>query len=836
MSKKVMLINVTDDESRIAIVEDNILQEMLIEHQTREQIKNNICKAVVVQVNTGLQAAFVDFGNKKHGFLPSNEINPRLYQKKSHKTPIQKVLQRGQSFIVQVTREAVDNKGAALSTNISIPGRFMVLMPDSDKGGVSKRIEDQNERDRLKGFLSGIESEDHAVIIRTAGANRDLLELKKDYTHLKKSWEDIQVLFNRMEKPGLIREEDDVVTRTLRDYYTEDIKEIWVDNAEAFQKALTFLKKTTPRRQKDLKLFVGDRSLFATYKIERQVEQLTAREISLKSGGSIVIEQTEALVSIDVNSGKSNQEENIDDTALRTNLEAADEIARQLRLRNLAGLVVVDFIDMETESARQKVEQQIQASMSRDKAQRKYNPISQFGLMEMSRQRLTIGISRTVESICPTCNGKGRISSILASTNLIIRTIREMAARGNLLKVDGELPLELANHLLNERRQSITDLELEFGIHILLRGNPNLTVFNERQIKSAYSGKSQQRHDSGSQVSDKQKYESHKKSGKQPDTEVAKQADEKKQISEKKTQKDKSPKKAKRNIKTDVASDIKLLEEGTSTDKTEVPQSNSKKPKTATVESENETLHPSCLFQDVQELSEEVLEEVTTSFENRLKGKADNQVFKPIDPKYLWSANGSGTSDESEDAGELNVQAQTEDAKMPDSDETGNQVKAAEFDAEPVKSEKSLPGKKRKTSQTAAKKRKKTDEKQLKADKKISKKEKEQKPAKKAVAIKSKKVPVEETAASIEVISEKVERASKKAESAKKATGSKKESDVKKGDAKKSTRKSSGSLKKESAGAKKTKIEKKGRKKTKPAAKKTSKTEPDKLKTTEKKA
>jgi len=647
MTNKLMLINVTDDESRIGIVEDSVLQEMLIEHQTREQIKNNIYKGVVVQVQTALQAAFVDFGNKKHGFLPASEINPGLYKNKKlkgNRHPIQKILKPGQSVVVQVTREAVDNKGAALSTNISLPGRFMVLMPDTKKGGISKKIEDAEERDRLKGFISGIESEDHAVIIRTAGIGRNLVELTKDYTTLKKTWEEIQSKAKNMTRSGLIQEEDDVVTRTLRDYYTEDIKEIWVDNAEIFQKALLFLKKTTPRRQKDLKLFVGDRSLFATYNIEKQVEQLTDREIHLKSGGSIVMEQTEALVSIDVNSGKSNQEGSIDDTALRTNLEAANEVARQLRLRNLAGLIVIDFIDMETEPGRRKVEQEIQNAMSRDKAQRKYNPISQFGLMEMSRQRLSVGISRTIESICPVCNGKGRIASILAATNLIIRKIREMAAKGNLYKIEGELPLDVANHLLNERRKSITDLEFEFDIQIIVKGNPELLTLNDQCIKPFHLSTPSSQQEKSPDQDQKQKPE--------PPT---KKKNKKQQHAEKKPAKNveqanQKPEVPEVESKPEDASRDEIAKDSTSVEETlKEPQkvsakkeSKKKKPQKSKAKKQEEvelTMHPSCLFQDVQELSPDDLEEATSSFENRLKGKTDSQLYPSIDSKFLWPSN-----------------------------------------------------------------------------------------------------------------------------------------------------------------------------------------------------
>jgi ribonuclease E len=656
MTNKLMLINVTDDESRIGIVEDSVLQEMLIEHETREQIKNNIYKGVVVQVQTALQAAFVDFGNKKHGFLPASEINPGLYKNKKlkgNRHPIQKILKPGQSIVVQVTREAVDNKGAALSTNISLPGRFMVLMPDTKKGGISKKIENAEERDRLKGFISGIESEDHAVIIRTAGIGRNLVELTKDYTTLKKTWEEIQSKAKTMTRSGLIQEEDDVVTRTLRDYYTEDIKEIWVDNAEIFQKALQFLKKTTPRRQKNLKLFVGDRSLFATYNIEKQVEQLTDREIHLKSGGSVVIEQTEALVSIDVNSGKSNQEGSIDETALRTNLEAANELARQLRLRNLAGLIVIDFIDMETEQGRRKVEQEIQNAMSRDKAQRKYNPISQFGLMEMSRQRLSVGISRTIESICPVCNGKGRIASILAATNLIIRKIREMAAKGSLYKIEGELPLDVANHLLNERRKSITDLEFEFDIQIIIKSNPELLTLNDQCIKPFHLSTPSSQQEKSPILDQKQKPESSKKKNKKQHIDK-KSAKSKEQHDQKPELIEIEPEPVETS-NNDTAKDVtfvgKTVKEPQKAPVKKAPKN--KKPQKSKVKEQEKvelTLHPSCLFQDVQELSPDDLEEVTSSFENRLKGKIDNQLYSSIDSKFLWSPNTEGkTQDKVED-------------------------------------------------------------------------------------------------------------------------------------------------------------------------------------------
>jgi ribonuclease E len=646
-----MLINQTDDECRIAVVENGILQEMLIEHTSSEQIKNNIYKGIVVQIQTSLQAAFVDYGDKKHGFLPNSELNPLLLKNSKHRKndPIQNKIRVGQELIVQVTREASNHKGSALTTFITLPGRFMVLMPNCDKGGVSKKIDDAQERERLKSFLSGIESEEHAVIIRTAGLGRSLSELKKDYTSLKKTWNEIWTKFENLSSSGLILEETDAVTRTLRDYYNDDIKEVWVDNPETFQKALTFFKDVAPRNQKDLKLFVDERSLFATYNIERQVEQLTSRQVKLKSGGSIVIDQTEALVAIDVNSGRSNQEGNIDSTALRTNIEAADEISRQIRLRNLGGLIVIDFIDMENESYRKQVEDKLAESMRKDKAQLRFNPISQFGLLELSRQRLAVGISSTVEAICPVCNGKGKIPSVQASTNLIIRTIREFAARGNVSKIEGELPLELVNVVLNDRRQSISDLELEFDIDIVLKGNPEIKVFNERFLRPIYKNKSPQPEQ---QRKDPAKPEPNKKWNKKQN--------QKKDVPGKKHAKNPH-----REYHQDKHQPIQEEEQNliVDTDKPafvevqnldQQPDQESYTIESIQTESEskkesnigNYGIHPSCLFTNVKELENTELAEITTSFENRLKGKIDNNPPQLIDNKYLWkSQNGKKESE-----------------------------------------------------------------------------------------------------------------------------------------------------------------------------------------------
>ena len=631
-----MLINVVEDESRIAIIEDNILQEMLIEHRNKEQLKGNIYRGVVVQIQTSLQAAFIDFGEKKHGFLPNSDVNPALTGHKGKKVrdTIQSKLKSGQSILVQVTREPVDQKGAALTTNISMAGRFMVLNPDSNKGGISKKIEDVEERDRLKSFISGIQSEEHSVIIRTAGFGRSLGELKKDYTNLKKSWETVDGNFKKSTGPALIKEEDDFVTRTIRDYYTEDIKEIWIDDPETFQKALSFFKEIIPQRQKDLRLYVDDRSMFSAYKVEKQVEQLTSREVRLKSGGSIVIDQTEALVAIDVNSGKSNQEKNNRATAFRTNLEAAEETARQLRLRNLGGLIVIDFIDMDDEKSKREVENRIREIMSRDKGHHAMNSISEFGLLEMSRQRLAAGISSTVENICPVCRGKGKIPSLLASTNLIIRAIREIAAKGNVERIEGELPLELSNYLLNDRRQAISDLEMEFGITVSLRGDPKITTFSEKFFRTYFHGKVSEAIEMDQQIDvpnqqpkrNKNTKREKSKSDEFPKTEesVKKEAattsenrNENKPLKHQKSPNDEKPKR--------VDNDNKETKETTQND----------------LDHSEPSIHKGCLFEKVFALSDDELKEVTTSFENRMKGKISNQVPTKINDEFLWDLTNS---------------------------------------------------------------------------------------------------------------------------------------------------------------------------------------------------
>ena len=479
MAKQKMLINVHEDESRIALTEDRTLVGLHYHQTARERTVGNIYRGTVVKVNPAFQAAFVDYGEKKNGFLSSSDLNPALFKFNGDRgrPRIQSVLRSGQTVMVQVLKEGVREKGAALTTFISLPGRYLVFTPNSERSGVSRKIEDAGKRHALRDILNGLQADDEegGVIIRTAGIDRPALDLKRDLTSLRKEWKLIQQRFETGKKPGMVHQEPGSIVRVLRDYFTDDIEEVWVDSPEAYQEALAYIKSTLPKYQKRLRLYVGDMSLFSAHAVEDQIEALTSSRVPLKSGGSLVIESTEALVAIDVNSGKSNQESDIEDTALRTNLEAAQAVARQLRLRNLGGLIVVDFIDMFSAKNRTKVQQAMVEALKGDKARTTVGTISQFGLLELSRQRIDMELSLGLRTRCPTCNGTGNIPTVTASANAVLRKIRALAATGKYSEVHGDLPLELANHLLNHKREGLRDLEMEFDIEVHLFGDPDLT-------------------------------------------------------------------------------------------------------------------------------------------------------------------------------------------------------------------------------------------------------------------------------------------------------------------------------------------------------------------------
>ncbi|MEZ7975024.1 MAG: Rne/Rng family ribonuclease [SAR324 cluster bacterium] len=450
-----ILINVEDDETRIALLKGKKLDNLYIEQTHRSQKVGNIYCGKVIKVQPSFQAAFIDYGEERHGFLSLSDINFQVYKPNREgrgRPSITQILKPGQKILVQVIKDEIGHKGASITTNISLAGRFLVFMPDSERGGVSKKIEDEDQRARLRHLLKGLGSENSSAIIRTVGVDRSLTELKRDYSILRRTWNEIKDEYEELSTPGILFQEEDAMLRMIRDYYNDSVTEVVIDEPVAFQHALEFFKTHMPADQKKLQLYLGEKSLFSTYDIEGQIEVLHHQQVHLPSGGSLVIMPTEALVAIDVNSGRSTQERNIEATALRTNIEAADEVSRQLRLRNLGGLIVVDFIDMENSKNRLAVEQKIEEEMSSDKAKTSFGVISKFGLLELSRQRISSSLS---------------LNSIeITLANRILRKIHDSAIEQKVMQIYLRLPLKLAVHLLNVKRQRITQMEMDYGIRI----------------------------------------------------------------------------------------------------------------------------------------------------------------------------------------------------------------------------------------------------------------------------------------------------------------------------------------------------------------------------------
>jgi ribonuclease E len=476
-----MLINVADEEeSRVAIVEDGTLEEFTLEVSAKELIRGNIYNGVVVKVEPSLQAAFVDYGGKRHGFLPMGEIHQQWYAPDSRngdrdrRPRIQEVLKRNQKVMVQVVKEEMGSKGASLSTYVSLPGRYLVVMPDAEgAGGISRKIEDEEERKKLKEIITQLEPPPNiGIIVRTAGLNRNKAELQRDFAYLQRLWASIQEKSQQSLAPALIYQEHDLVIRSIRDYFTPDIQEVLVDDREVYRRARDFFQAVMPRYQGRVKLYRDKKPLFAKYQLEEQIEAIYSQKVELRSGGSIVIAPTEALVAIDVNSGRATKEKGIEETAFKTNLEAAQEVARQLRLRDLGGLIVIDFIDMRNLKHIQEIEKALKQAVKRDKARMQVSRISQFGLLELSRQRLKPTILEGNYLKCPHCEGSGLVKSTISLALQILRRIRTEAAKDTLAGVKAVLPMEVANYLLNQKRKEIARLEEEYSLDIHLTGNP----------------------------------------------------------------------------------------------------------------------------------------------------------------------------------------------------------------------------------------------------------------------------------------------------------------------------------------------------------------------------
>ncbi|MCK4507312.1 MAG: Rne/Rng family ribonuclease [Desulfuromonadales bacterium] len=478
MSKKMMVNATHPEENRVAIVEDGILTDLDIEVAGREPSKGNIYKAVVVRVETGLQAAFVDYGAERMGFLQIDEINyttvkPDYKPAEDGRRPrINDLLHRGQEILVQITKEERGTKGAALTTYLSLAGRYMVLMPGSTTRGVSRKAESDAQRKELKKAMASLDlAEGVGYIVRTAALDQTREELDRDYRYLIRLFESIKELEQKSKAPALIYKESNLMIRSIRDYFTTDMDEVLIDDTQVFKEAKDFFQMVMPDQVKLVKLHQERRPIFSRYQIEDQIETLSRNKVALPSGGSIVIDPTEALVAIDVNSGKMASEKGVEATATKANLEAAAEVGRQLRLRDLGGLIVIDFIDMRDRKNNRLVENQLKKSLENDKARVNVGRISKFGLMEMSRQRIKATLTQASHLPCPHCNGTGELKSPETQAVALLRKIHASAAKGQVSRVDAQLPLEVAAYLLNNNREELVDMERRYQLQIHIHGN-----------------------------------------------------------------------------------------------------------------------------------------------------------------------------------------------------------------------------------------------------------------------------------------------------------------------------------------------------------------------------
>lgn len=475
---KRMLINATQpEELRVALVEGQRLYDLDIENRTRIQKKANIYKGKITRVEPSLEAAFVDFGADRHGFLPLKEISREYFFRKDvqGRPKIKEVIKEGTEVIVQVEKEERGNKGAALTTFVSLAGRYLVLMPNNPRaGGISRRIEG-DERAELRDALNSIEVPNGmGVIVRTAGIGRSAEELQWDLDYLAHLWNSVDVASKENAAPFLILQESNVIVRAIRDYLRDDIDHVLIDGKESYDQAVTFVEQVMPQYKSKIRFYEDPVPLFNRYQIESQIESAFQREVSLPSGGSIVIDPTEALVSIDINSARATKGGDIEETALQTNLEAAEEIARQLRLRDMGGLVVIDFIDMTAQRNQRAVENRMRDALKPDRARVQLGRISRFGLLEMSRQRLRPSLGETSAKVCPRCSGQGSIRATKSIALSILRLVEEEANKDTTGEVRAIVPVDVASYLLNEKRLVISEIESRSKTRVLIIASPAL--------------------------------------------------------------------------------------------------------------------------------------------------------------------------------------------------------------------------------------------------------------------------------------------------------------------------------------------------------------------------
>ncbi len=476
-----MLVNaVHHEQKRMATVDENgKLLEFNIQMAAREPVTGNIYKGVVLKIERGLQAAFVNYGANRDGFLPLRDVNPALIIDGKDTPPEpssgKSALKAGQEILIQVVREEIGNKGALLTGYISLPGRYLVLLPHKESSGISRKIEDEEDRKRLKDLVAQVKIEENmGFIIRTAGYNRTKQELSRDYNLLSRLWQDIVKTARSTPAPALLYQESDFGVRTLRDYFTPEIEEILVDNVETFRKMKAYCKAVAPRNVRMIKLYKERIPLFDKYNLEEQIRVIYQERVNLKSGGYIVINPTEAMITIDVNSGRASNKKNVEETAYKANIEAAEEIARQLRLRDLGGLIVIDFIDMLDKKHQSEVEKSFKKALSLDRARIQLAKISKFGLLELSRQKKQSTIQEISYTTCPYCSGSGVRPSLEYTALSAFRKVQSQAVRGDAAEIRVSLPQEVAGYLLNQKRMELCRLESDYGLTIHLSGSAGM--------------------------------------------------------------------------------------------------------------------------------------------------------------------------------------------------------------------------------------------------------------------------------------------------------------------------------------------------------------------------
>jgi ribonuclease E len=491
-----MLINTTQpEELRVAMVDGQKLYDLDIEIPSRGQKKSNVYKGKITRIEPSLEAAFVEYGGNRHGFLPLKEIARSYFTESARQSGgrlnIKDALREGQELVVQVEKEERGNKGAALTTFISLAGRYMVLMPNNPRaGGVSRRIQGE-DRDLVRDAMSAMNTtEDMGMIVRTAGIGRSSDELQWDLDYLTHLWGVIKAAADERPAPFLVYQESNVIIRALRDYLRNDVAEIIVDSPEVFDEAREFMERVMPHNLPKLKLYKDTIPLFNRFQIESQIESAFKREVRLPSGGALVIDHTEALIAVDVNSARATKGGDIEETALNTNLEAADEVARQLRIRDLGGLIVIDFIDMEPARNLREVENRLREALKVDRARVQVGRISRFGLLEMSRQRLRPSLGESSQIVCPRCTGQGTIRGVESLSLSVLRVIEEEVMKEKTQRVIAHVPVDVGTYLLNEKRGLLSELEERHAISVMLIPTPALETpnFDVQRIRADDSG------------------------------------------------------------------------------------------------------------------------------------------------------------------------------------------------------------------------------------------------------------------------------------------------------------------------------------------------------------